>query len=209
MSEPKIVTMIPYALDCNLGREYNEAMDRVGEDEWACILDHDMMFTTAHWYRDLVAAIRTAPEGCFTAVTSRMASPWQVAAEARQSSDRILEHRKIGSERRTTRRTLLDVTDTKGWGGVLMLFPKRAWREAGGFVDGLLCVDHCFHYALRDAGRRIYMIESLYLYHFRGSSGDPAKAAHLPRAKNPKTGGDCACRGIPYGEPKHRIPLCD
>ena len=194
-----LIAMTPFAADMNLGRAYNEAMALVPDDGWACLLDHDMMLTTREWYRQLEEAIAFRPDaGAFTAATNRCAAPWQRAAEADDNNHDIAYHRAIGRAR-LERRTLLDITDTKGFAGVVTCLSKRAWLEAGGFVDGLLCVDHGMFFALQRAGRRIYMLESLYVYHRRRAHGD-----RLP-ADTPRVEG-CPCRG-PEQLPTVRIPL--
>jgi GT2 family glycosyltransferase len=199
MTRPVVVPMMPFALDRNLGAAYNEAMDRVPPDGWACFLDHDMMFTTRVWFPQIVEAILAAPAaGAFTAVTNRIAAPWQQAREADTNCHDIAVHRRIG-QARLKQRTLLDITDTKGFGGVVMVLSKAAWREAGGFVDGLLCVDHQMHFALGRAGRRVYLIESLYCYHWRRAHGD-----ELP-ADTPRAAG-CPCRGAEQA-PTVRLPI--
>lgn len=202
-----ILTAVPYAEDLNLGRAYNETFNLVGPEDWVCFLDHDMMFTTTAWNRQLAAAVAAEPDGCFTAITNRMASRWQVAPEAARARHDLGQHRKVGEARLKTR-TLLDVTDTQGWGGVLMLVSKRAWCDAGGFVDGLLCVDHMFHYALKAAGRRVWLIEGLYVYHWRGMTGGPKPPPEeVPHARDRRTEQGCPCRGLPQGDPTKRRRL--
>lgn len=182
-----IHVVMPFAPDLNLGGAYNRWMESLPDDAWACFLDHDMMWTTPHWYAQLVEAIAFRPAaGAFTACTNRIASPWQKAEEVADCDD-IAYHRKIGEARRA-RRTLLDITCTKGFGGVVTLLSKAAWREAGGYADGMYCVDHSLFFRLVARGRRVFMLDGLYVYHFRGSSGarPPLPA---PKVMN------CPCRG--------------
>jgi hypothetical protein len=188
----KLVPMMPFARDMNLGRAYNEAMSLLPDDAWAVFLDHDAMLTTREWYRQLEEAVAFQPEAAFCAVTNRIAAVWQQAREADPENFDIVYHRRIGADRLKVR-TLLDVTDTKGFGGVLFCLSKAAWREVGGFVDGLLCVDHQMHFALKRAGRRIYLLEGLYLFHWRRAFGD-----ELPRGT--------PCRG-PERMPMQRLML--
>lgn len=194
----RIVLMMPFASDMNLGRAYNEAMALLPDDAWAAFLDHDAMLTTREWYRQLEEAVAFKPAaGAFAAVTNRIAAPWQQVGN--RGEHNIVEHRRFGAERLKVR-TLLDITETKGFGGVLFCLSKAAWREVGGFVDGLLCVDHQMHFALRAAGRRNYLIEGLYLYHWRRAFGDELPD-DTPRAVN------CPCRGAePMPTVRYQLP---
>lgn len=192
---------MPFRRDKNLGLACNEAMERVPDDGWGCLLDHDMMFTTPHWHAQIEEAIAARPEaGAFTCVTNRIASPWQQAreADAIRGSNDIDAHRKVGEARRAVR-TLLDITSTKGFGGVVTVLNKAAWREAGGYADGMYCADHSMFFRLVDQGRRVYLIEGLYVFHLRASSGArPALVA--PKVPN------CPCRGVEIA-PTERVAL--
>jgi len=189
----------PFRTDMNLGRAYNEVMERLAPDDWACFLDHDACWTTPHWHQQIADAIAAQPNaGLFTAVTNRIASRWQQASETLQLGDDIAAHRRAG-QIRTANRQLLDVTDTQGIGGVVMVINKQAWgRVDGGFVDGLFCVDHNMHFAQRRLGSRVWLIEGLYVYHWRGSSRDPKVIRSAPKA-------ECPCRTLRFPEPTVRV----
>jgi GT2 family glycosyltransferase len=200
--DPLVLSCTPFAEDMNYGRACNEVMALLPEGAWAAIMDHDMMHTTPRWHAMMLRAIAAEPEGSFTAVTNRIASPWQQAPEAREIGDDVVKHRLVGAGR-LTRTTLLDVTDTQGWGGVVMLISKDAWRAAGGFVDGMFCVDHMMHYALKAVGRRVWLIEGLYVYHVRGSSTDRETLRSAPKARD-RAGVGCPCRQVPNVKPTTR-----
>lgn len=192
---PRIHAVVPFAEDMDYGNACNEEMRKLDVGEWAAILDHDMCFTTPRWHRQMLDAIAAEPEGSFTAVSNRMASPWQKIEGAVipvHHQDDLAWHRKIGAER-LKNRNLLDVTDTAGWGGVVMLISKESWAAAGGFRPGMFCVDHLMHRALRAAGRRIWIIEGLYVYHWRGSSRDREMLKTAPAATD-SAGNPCECR---------------
>jgi hypothetical protein len=194
--------MTPFAdpEDRNLGAAYNREMERLPDGDWALMQDHDSILgLTRDWHRVVMEAIAFMPDaGAFVAVTNRIAAEWQKAKEAEWDNHDIGYHTKIAAER-LKRRFLLDITDTKGFGGVCFALSKAAWAEAGGFADGLLCVDHSIHFRLRAAGRRIYLLENLYVYHRRRAFvGDlPEDTPRVP---------DCPCRG-PEPRPDHRIQL--
>ena len=197
MSEPRLITMMPFSTEMNLGAAYNQAMTLLPDDAWACFLDHDAIWTTREWYRQIQEAIRAVPDaGALTAMTNRIAAPWQQIGD-RDNHDMAC-HRKFGAARAKVR-TLLDVTNTKGMGGVVMVISKRAWQRVGGFVDGMLCVDHKMHFALREMGLRIWLMENLYVYHWRRAFGDELPQC-TPRAPN------CPCRG-PEQMPTERRAL--
>jgi len=96
-------------------------------------------------------------------------------------------------------RTLLDITDTKGFGGVMFAVSKATWSEVGGFADGLGCVDHSLHFKLQKAGRRVWLIEGCHVFHWR-HWGEPDPTSIHPKALN------CQCRG-PEVMPVERVAL--
>lgn len=192
-----ILAMTPFSPSMNLGEAYNEAMELLPEDAWAVLLDHDAMFTTRQWNHQIREAIDFLPEaGCFTGMANRIASAWQQIGD--KNNHDVAHNRRFGTERAKVR-TLLDITDTKGFGGVVIVLSKKAWRAAGGFADGMMCCDHSIFFRLRAAGRRVYLMEGLYLYHWRRAKGD-GPPANAPFAK------DCPCRG-PESKPTERLTL--
>jgi hypothetical protein len=172
----------------NLGKAYNDHVALIPDGDWIWFLDHDAMQVTRDWYPLVLEAIACRPNaGAFVAVTNRIDASWQRATEADQENHDIGYHTRVGLER-LKRRTLLDITSTKGFGGVFFAVSKDAWRAAGGFADGLLCVDHSLHFGLQRICRAVYLIEGLYCYHRRRAFVGP-----LP-PDTPKAAG-CPCRG--------------
>lgn len=198
-----IYTMMPFATDFNYGRACNEFMRMLPEDGWGCIVDHDMTFTTREWYKQLEEVVRAVPDaGMVTALQSRGWQKWQIGAPAQQTDNHdIAWHRRRGSELLKVR-TLLDVTQTSGIAGVVMLISRRAWAAVGGFAAGMYCVDHAMHFALARAGRKVYVHEGLYVYHWRRANGD-APPREAPTVSN------CPCARIrrTEREPRTRIEL--
>lgn len=192
-----ILPMMPYDLDANLGRAYNRAMGLLPDDAWAIFVDHDAIPATGQWFRQFAEAIEFLPDaGAIVAMTNRIAAPWQRCGDP-VSNDYAL-HRRFGRERAKVR-TLLDVTDTKGWGGVAFAVSVSAWQEVEGFADGLGCVDHSLHFRLQRAGRKVWMHEGIYYFHWR-HFGEPDPTSAHPKAAN------CPCRG-PEVTPTHRVAL--
>lgn len=193
-----IVPMMPFRPDMNLGKAYNEAMALVPDGGWSVFLDHDMMLTTKAWFHQFEEAIGARPDaGAFVAMTNRIASPWQQIGDANNHD--LVQHRRFGRERLQVR-TLLDISQTKGWGGVLFAVSKEAWQAVGGFADGFGCVDHSLHFGLQRIGRPVFLIEGLYVYHWRHAMGETDTTELAPKAKG------CPCRG-PERMPTDRLAL--
>lgn len=191
-----IYTYIPYApLDKkqNLGWAYNNFMEKIGLDDWACFLDHDAMFTTRDWYGQLEAIVQqNEGVGCFTAMTNRIGNPMQTAnydfAKWEQAPDRKAFHREALKEHYSNHdirfhRTLgkqlfeefgLQVSElTLQWpmSGVLMLVSKRTWEKVR-FTEGFLGVDNQFHTDCVHQGLPVYLMEGVYVYHWYRGDGD-------------------------------------
>lgn len=190
---------VPFRTDANLGRAYNDFMQLLPLEAWAVFVDHDAMMTTGKWHAQLCEAIAFKPDaGAFVAMTNRIASAWQRTPNVPSNNNDIAWHRRIGAERLAVR-TLLDITETKGFGGVMFAVSKAAWIEVGGFADGLGCVDHSLHFKLQRAGRRVYLIEGLHVYHWRHAGpGEQDPTSLFPKAP------DCPCRGAEQ-QPTDRI----
>jgi GT2 family glycosyltransferase len=192
--------MIPFALDRNLGAAYNEEMARLPDGDWALFIDHDVIpGLTREWVPLVYECIQFKPDaGAFVAVTNRIDAVWQRAPEVDPNNHDVLYHTRAALARRA-RRSLLDITDTKGFGGVMFALSKSAWQAAGGFADGLLCVDHSIFFGLRRVGYRIFLMEHVYVYHRRRAEIGPLPT-DTPRVEA------CPCRGH-EPMPTERLPL--
>lgn len=195
-----LFNFMPFDAEKNLGRAYNAHMALLPDDAWGVLIDHDVAFVTLDWWHVFRRAIATKPDaGVFTVMTNRIAAPWQQTGD-RNNHD--MGHHCEVAKQRASIDTLLDITDTKGFGGVVMCLSKKAWKDAGGFVDGMFCVDHNMHFALVDKGYRNYVIEGLYVYHRRRAFGvgvsetGPDAPAKVP----------CRCRGDER-QPAERIRM--
>lgn len=192
-----IYTHVPYRDDANLGKAYNDFLSLLAPEDWAIFIDHDAMATTGQWFRQFEEAITFMPDaGAIVAMTNRIASPWQRCGDP--DSNDIAWHRAFGKERLKVR-TLLDVSNTKGWGGVCFAVSKRAWQETPGFASGLGCVDHSYHFAMQKTGRKCWLLESLYVFHWRHHGEADPTSAH-PKVPN------CLCRGV-ESLPTERVTL--
>src|SRR5215471_4826823 len=144
-----IYTFIAYAprdFAMDLGRCYNAYMALLpSDDDWACFIDHDAMFTTRDWYGQLARIVERHPgAGCFTAMTNRVSNRAQVYG--RQPADHdIARHRRIGARLRKRFDTaVVPLAGKQPMSGVVMLTRKAVWKKVG-FSPGFLGVDWDYH----------------------------------------------------------------
>lgn len=160
----------------NLGFAYNSFMNLIRDDDWACFLDHDAMFTTDDWYQQLQSYTKMENRkiGLLTAVTNRIGNQEQrfFQNDSIESLDHdFYFHRKIG--RRVFLTNGLNIKEARSpVSGVLLLISKKTWRSVGGFCDGFLGVDNDIDKKVRKVGLKVYIAEGLYVYHwYRASQG--------------------------------------
>jgi len=177
-----LITAIAYDVERNLGRAYNATMERLRAGDWACFLDHDAMFTTREWYPQILAAIAEHPDaGLFAAVTNRIGRKSQIPRGAPESHD-MREHFAFGAMLRDRHgSTAQDITDDSPISGVVMILSRETWERMGGFRDGFFGVDNAAHRDVAKAGRRVYLLSGLYVYHWYRADG--RKHENAPRAQ--------------------------
>ena len=181
----------PMSMDKNIGATYNKFMGMVNDDDWVCFLDHDAMFTTHAWYKQLEQVVERIEEaklpiGLLTAVTNRIGNVEQIifnkiSAEA-QNHDMYF-HRKIGRER-MIEFGISGREATNLISGIVMLTSKKAWKETGGFKDGFLGVDNDYDLQVRKAGYKTVILDGLYVYHWYRADGQPMQGWQYPVETN-------------------------
>jgi GT2 family glycosyltransferase len=167
-----LITAIAYDVERNLGRAYNGIMERLRPDDWAVFIDHDAMFTTRQWYPQLLAAIAGNPNaGLFAAVTNRIGRKSQIASGAPVGHD-MREHFAFGARQRELHGSIAkDVTAESPISGVLMCMSRETWQQIGGFKDGFFGVDNRAHRDVARAGKRVYLLPGIYVYHWYRADG--------------------------------------
>ncbi len=178
-----IHTYIPYApksTDKNIGAVYNQFMTMISDDDWACFLDHDAMFTTLDWYKQLEEIVDdlsfSHPDaGLLTACTNRIGNLEQIVNGIEPQNHDIYYHRTIGRQRQIKHRTSLRACQYL-ISGVVILISKNVWKKTSGFVDGFLGVDNNIDTQIRELGYRSYIMDGVYCYHWYRSDGIPIQA---------------------------------
>jgi GT2 family glycosyltransferase len=169
---------VPFDSNKNIGRYYNRFMEAVPRDnDWACYIDGDTLFTTPDYGLLLENAIKENPDAdCFTAYTNRVGCKWQIAPGVNTESDDIRYHRKFGEDLKliygSSVKEVTDVPRDRVMSGFLFMLKKSAWKDIGGFKEaGMLTIDNDLHWKLQDYGKKFYLIKGLYLYHwYRGGN---------------------------------------
>ena len=186
-----IYTFIAYApgeFAMDLGRCYNEFMALLpADDDWACFIDHDAMFTTRDWYAQLTRVVSRHPDaGCFTAMTNRIGNPAQVHGSGRRrgampnANHDIQHHRRVGARlRKQFDCAVVPLTERHLMSGVVMLTRKSVWKQIG-FAPGFLGVDGAYHRGCLRLGYEVYLMRGVYVYHWYRGDGD---VSHVRRAR--------------------------
>ena len=175
----------PYTTDKNIGKFYNQFLEILPSNEdWACFIDGDTLFTTYDYGYLIEKVVAENPSvDCFTAYTNRVACEWQIAPNVDKETDDIKYHRKFGEDLKSSYRTsVMDVTDkprNSVLSGFFILLKKQSWIDIGRFKEtGMLGVDNDLHWKLQDCGKKLMLMQGLYLYHwYRG--GDRSYKKHL------------------------------
>jgi hypothetical protein len=197
-----IYTFIAYAPkehDRDLAWAYNEFMKLLpNDDDWACFIDHDAMFTTTDWYPQLEKIVEENPGySCLCCATNGAYAEWQIPIGINRINHDIKYHRKIGAElQEANGDRVVDVTecsnlpaplDSSPLSGVVILYKKSAWKEVPFRLlepNRLTGIDNLLHLDLRDKGHKVGLMSGIYVYHWHRADGvnvaDAINSPELP-----------------------------
>jgi hypothetical protein len=184
-----IYTFIAYAPkehERDLAWAYNKFMRLLpNDDDWACFIDHDAMFTASDWYPQMERIIEANPEySCLTSSVNRAYADWQIPMGINNINHDIAYHRKIGAEFQADNGVkVVDVTtcsdlpappDKSPLSGVVILYKKSAWKEVPFRLmepNRLTGIDNLLHLDLRDKGHKVGLMCGVYVYHWHRADG--------------------------------------
>ena len=158
---------IPYALDKNLGAEYNRYMNLLPNgDDWMVITDGDIMLFDDFGHQ-IAEVIKKIPDaGLITCYTNRIAKNKAQLYEV-DSTD-ILVHRviakKVNKESRGQYRKI-----NQRVSGFLMAIQKKTWKEVGKFPEipnKILDIDGLFSNKILRSNKGIYIMRGVYVLHY-------------------------------------------
>ena len=163
-------------------------MAMISDDDWACFLDHDAMFTTLDWYKQIEEIIEEIslgdrPVGLLTTCTNRIGNLEQVVAGIESQNHDIYYHRKIGRQRQLEYGKSLRECDFLV-SGIVILISKKVWKKTNGFIDGFLGVDNNIDQQIRALGYKSYIMDGVYCYHWYRADGIPIQGIGYPKESN-------------------------
>ena len=176
----------------DLGAAYNQCMNLIGKDDWACFIDHDAMFTTVKWWQQITSIVEESEGkvGLYTCMTNAVACNYQVPTQVLPRTLDYYYHRSLGQDLESENwLKVVDVTDYSSFGGnlpisgVLMLTSYKAWREVGGFDSGFLGVDNDYHRRIAKAGLEVRLMLGVYVMHWYRSLKCDGREFPEPKSK--------------------------
>lgn len=159
----------PYRADKNLGKAYNDAIKPL--DGWICITDYDVLFLLPETCRMIEEYTKKYPDtGIFTCFTNRIhpLAKMQLNGDVSEDFD-VRNHIDIAKKFKENSLKVTEITTVIS--GFLMVIHKNTWKEIRFSEDGkCLGVDNDFSARVLKSGRKIYRMDSVYVFHIYRSS---------------------------------------
>lgn len=157
---------IPWEPGRRLGYACNRMMKTV--EDWALILDWDVMLLNVNWYDICLSAINKVGHdaGLISCVTNRIGCPLQ--KQPCHDTDDLAYHYTLADEVAKTHAGILeDVTDKPNkLSGLFFLTHREAWDKVGGVPDEkFIGMDNFYHDRIKEAGYHVYIMRDLYVFH--------------------------------------------
>ena len=172
----------PFNTDLNIGQYYNDFMSLVGDDDYVCFLDGDVIFTTSDYGHIIDAVVKKNPDvDCFTCYTNRVNCKWQVHPDCDTESDDYTYHRQFGEKLRDKYGTDTDdCTNKQLFSGMMFVIKKSSYNKIGGAkTKGMLGVDNDIHIKLKRNGMKLHLMKGVYVYHWHRGSCFNLDSKHL------------------------------
>ena len=162
----QVRVLIPYSLDKNLGKAYNESMRLIPDGDAACFIDYDVQFLTPDAIRIIHNYYSENPDSLLTCLTNRVSQysfKQLLGGKISEDAD-IRNHIALAESQKSklyrTTRILRDIS------GMLMVVPKSLWLQHPIPENGqCLGVDTMYGRQLLAAGKKILRMDGLYVFH--------------------------------------------
>lgn len=155
----------PYRSDKNIGKAYNDFIKslQAEDNDWVVIQDGDMMYLTPDWGRRIEDALaldggKFGLVGCYT---NRLNSKNQLHKNTFSEETDIRKHYEIAlTYNQEGIEPFKHIV-----AGLWMAFQIKTWKKLGGFTENNISCDAIFNAKVRDAGMKVGLIRSLYVFH--------------------------------------------
>lgn len=159
----------PYALDKNIGAEYNRQMELIPDGDAACFIDGDIMFLNSNFGNILHEYHTAYPDSLLTCFTNRTHKV-STGQQHQCNSIDVVECLRV-ADRIKDDRTVTELTGPVSM--LLMVIPKSVWLkhkfcESNQFRPGevnLLGVDNHYTNTVRANGVKVLRMNGLFMYH--------------------------------------------
>ena len=163
----KIWNFIPYSIEKDYGKAVNEYCELVpNDDDWIIVNDVDCLALTPANIHVFKNAIDNAPKdtGMLIPYCNRVGQLRQVYDKSQFDNPNIKDHRDIALK--LAKQPLKYINFDIPISGLVMAFTKRTWKEVGGFRSGIKGVDTTHSNRIRKLGKKIYLVNQLYYFHY-------------------------------------------
>lgn len=182
--KPVIHYLTPYSTEKNIGKAYNEAIDKLGDDnDWFVIRDGDTMFPTPQWGKHIEDALMKVGDAfdLIGAMTNRIGGEHQRVPGMWDEWD-MRTHVKKAMELQESKYAVIEETK-HGVAGFFLAFRKKTWKQIK-FTENIneaRLFDTVFYKNIRSKNMKVGIMKGLYILHlYRPLSDNPrADIKHL------------------------------
>lgn len=166
----------PFRLDKDLGRAYNEAIGLLPLHHHVCIMDYDAMLLHHEQVQRLYDYVKLYPNDLLTCYPSRSHEKCRQKCPVELNSNDMRNHITIAKQRLQRGTQVREINGVIS--GFMMLFPVNIGVT---FKQGIGClgVDNDFSQRVLDAGKRILLMESIYIWHTYRLDKSKTDTSHL------------------------------
>lgn len=158
---------IPYRIDKNLGKAYNEEFERAKDEDWVMLCDHDTCLLTPDTIANINHYAHILPDaGLLTCFTNRI-HPLATDQLIDGSPSENFDMKYWIGRARNQRSKLFEYTEIKREvSGFVMVISKRTWMKHK-FIEqpSPLGVDNYFCWKILADGLKIYRMDGIIVWH--------------------------------------------
>ena len=175
----------PYSLEKKLLQAIDDCMSLIENEDWACLMDGDIMFLRSDFGREIQQYVNNYPDtGLFTCYASRCHYSCQVRKGTDMQSVNILYHKEQADKAHDELQGKVKPISQRV-AGHLMLIKKSTWLQIRSKVFSraakkqILGVDTKISNAIMQAGLPILLMRGIYVLHYLRLKDGFGYKAHL------------------------------